>query len=118
MGKPKNYGWSSNADMMINRRHQDNKQKKIAYWRNKYKFDICKDDYDQFINKIPIIKKVYLHLEKYLAYDKAGTIPGDDLEFYALNYDKIKLVENNREYLSQLKRIELTKSETPIIVTF
>jgi hypothetical protein len=27
MGKPKNYGWSSNADMMINRRQQDNKTK-------------------------------------------------------------------------------------------
>jgi hypothetical protein len=118
MGKPKNFGWDSKEEMLTNRRNQDNKQKKIAYWRKKYDFDVSKEDYDLFIKNIPIIKKVYDNLEKYLAYEKDVPMSISDFDFYANNYDKLKLVNDNREYLSSLKRIVIQKKETPIIITF
>jgi hypothetical protein len=105
MPKPKNYGWDTHEEMMENRRKKDNIQKKISYWRKTYGFDINKEDYDEFIKMIPVVKKIYMHLEKYLQYDKDKQITDDDFHFYANNYDKLKLVQDNREYLSKLKRI-------------
>ena len=117
MGKPKNFGWDSKEAMMENRIKNDNIQKKVAYWRKKYNFNLNKSDYDTFIKYIPIVKKVYQHLEKYLEYDKNKQMNDNDFHFYANNYDKLKLVQDNRFYLESLERITpITKP--PIILTF
>ena len=117
MPKPKNYGWESSEAMMENRRKQDNIQKKVAYWRKKYNFDLKKTDYDTFIKYIPVVKKVYQDLERFLRYNKDKQISDTDFHFYANNYDKLKLVEDNREYLETLTRI-IPITSPPIILTF
>lgn len=118
MPKPKNYGWSSQEEMMKNRRIQDNKQKKVAYWRKKYNFDIKKDDYNDFLKMIPVVKKVYQDLEKYLQYDKNRPISDHEFHFFASNYDKLQLVQDNKEYLATLKRIIDVNKKPPILITF
>jgi hypothetical protein len=114
---PKNYGWSSAEEMMKNRKTKDNIQKKVAYWRKKYNFDLVKSDHDTFIKYIHVVKKVYLDLERFLEYDKDKQISDNEFHFYAINYDKLKLVQDNKEYLQSLKRITPIAT-APIILTF
>lgn len=117
MPKPKNYGWESAEAMMENRRKNDNIQKKVAYWRKKYNFDLNKNDYNTFIKYIPVVKKVYQDLERFLTYDKNRQMSDNDFHFFANNYEKLKLVQDNREYLETLRRI-IPITKPPIVLTF
>lgn len=117
MPKPKNYGWESAEAMMENRRKNDNIQKKVAYWRKKYNFDLNKNDYNTFIKYIPVVKKVYQDLERFLTYEKDRQMSDNDFHFFANNYEKLKLVQDNREYLETLRRI-IPITKPPIVLTF
>lgn len=55
---PKCYGFENEFEMLIARKYNDNKKKKLKYWREKYGLDIKDDQYEEFSKHSTKIKHV------------------------------------------------------------
>lgn len=94
--------------MKLARKNRDNMRKKKVYWRKVYNYDVDDSQYDEFIENIPIIKKIHKIHDFICATsddDKESNIPKEDLETY-IKYNKyIKQARQIKPFLLTLKRL-------------
>lgn len=55
---PRCYGYENEAEMLKMRKYNDNKKKKLKYWRDKYGLDIKDEQYEEFSKYSTQIKKI------------------------------------------------------------
>lgn len=97
--------------MVINKskKELDNMNNKIRYYKNKYGYIIEKKNYNQFLEYLPIIKKVYF-LHDFICIYPQHKIPYHLVDYYAKNYDLMKLGYSIKHYLLKLKKIDLNQN--------
>ena len=106
--------YASQDEMCEQRRMRDNIGQKIRYWRNRYGYDLSKDDYEEFNKHIDTIRYVYQIHDFVCGFNK-GSIGGNDLEIYVKNHKSINRALPIQNYLRTLKKIE---TKNPMLVTF
>tara|TARA_R100001163_G_scaffold11166_1_gene10200 strand:- start:2346 stop:2558 length:213 start_codon:yes stop_codon:yes gene_type:complete len=55
---PRCYGYENENEMLMARKYNDNKKKKLKYWREKYGLDIKDDQYEEFSKYSTKIKHI------------------------------------------------------------
>lgn len=95
-----------------NKKIKDNINNKIRYYKNKYGYIITENTYNEFINNLPIIKKIY-HLHDFICTYDQFKIPYNIVNYYASNYELMKLGYSIKHYLLQLKKINSNKEIKP-----
>lgn len=88
----------------ILRRQKDNISNQLRYYKNKYGYLIDEKEYKKFKSKLPIIKKVYKHHD-FICNVPQHKIPYHFVEFYAKNYNILKLGYGIKDYLLKLKKV-------------
>jgi hypothetical protein len=114
--------YASHDEMCKERRHRDNMGQKLRYWRNRYGYDLSKNDYEEFNKHIDTIKNIY-HIHDFMCKFDKNNISGDELEIYVKNHKSINNALPIQSYLKTLKPID-TKNplvefdSSPLVVTF
>ena len=95
---------------MINKskKELDNINNKIRYYKKKYGFLIELKNYDEFLKYLPIIKKVYF-LYDFICLYSQHKIPYHLVDYYARNYELMKLGYSIKHYLLTLKKVNLNE---------
>ena len=55
---PRCYGYENEEELLKMRKYNDNKKKKLKYWRDKYGLDIKEEQYEEFSKYSTQIKKI------------------------------------------------------------
>lgn len=96
--------YSSKEEMLAERKERDNVGQKIRYWRKKYKYDLSKNDYEEFNKHVSFIKHIYKIHDFVCAFDP-NNVDREHLDIYAQYHKHIKNVLPIQDYLRTLKKI-------------
>jgi len=107
--------YSSKDEMFEQRKQRDNMGQKIRYWRNRYGYDLSKNDYEDFNKNIGIIKNIH-KIHDFMCKFNKSNIAETDLDIYVKNYKNINKALPIQNYLKTLTKIE--KATNPLVVVF
>lgn len=108
--------YESEEEMIKLRKHRDNIKQKIRYYEKKFGYVLDYDDielYNQFVENLNIIKKVYKFHEFIMNYKetKDKMIVKTDAELYYTNKSNIDIGLEYIDFLKKLKHKETTENK-------
>jgi hypothetical protein len=106
--------YENKEEMIKKRKERDLKANKIRYWRKNYGYDLDINDYDDFNQRINIIKNVYPLHDYIINFSNKKKLNGEELEFYVKHVKKIKKGLEIKDYLRTLNKIVEKKEDDNI----
>ena len=104
--------YASREEMLTQRKHRHNIEKKIKYWRTHYGYDLNANDYEQFNKHVKVIKRIH-KIHQFVCKFNKNNLKKSDIKTYVDNYKVINDALPIQAYLQTLKKID-----EPIIIEF
>lgn len=98
--------YESEEEMLRLRKIRDNQKNKIRYYRQKYKYDLTLEDYEEFNKNVPLIKNIYDIHNYFINFDPKNEVKHEHLDIYINKHKYIFKALPIQNYVRTLKKID------------